>query len=153
MSTSARGVARDSTRRMGQLARGREPLQKLFLFLARKGTFPSPPSNTACCIWVKVSWVFATPKRKKGVSFKLILPSQSDWSRFNGTWQKRSRELDRCDLRTNPSFSDSTHTCLFSRQIVTNGEKICGLGNKNLLASIALVGELQYKFCIESIGS
>jgi len=29
-----------------------------------------------------------------GVSFKLNLQSQSPWSLFNGTWQKRPRELD-----------------------------------------------------------
>jgi len=29
-----------------------------------------------------------------GVSFNLNLPSQSHWSLFNGTWQKRPRELD-----------------------------------------------------------
>jgi len=27
-------------------------------------------------------------------SFNLILPSQSEWSLFKGTWQKRVRELD-----------------------------------------------------------
>ena len=29
-----------------------------------------------------------------GVSFNLILQSQSYWSLFNGTWQKRPGELD-----------------------------------------------------------
>jgi len=29
-----------------------------------------------------------------GVSFDLILQSQSNWSLFNGTWQKRHQELD-----------------------------------------------------------
>jgi len=28
-----------------------------------------------------------------GLSFNLILQSQSNWSLFNGTWQKSSREL------------------------------------------------------------
>ena len=29
-----------------------------------------------------------------GVSFNLNLQSQSHWSLFNGTWQKRPRELE-----------------------------------------------------------
>jgi len=29
-----------------------------------------------------------------GVSFNLILQSESHWSLFNGTWQKRCGELD-----------------------------------------------------------
>jgi len=65
--------------------------------------------DTAYCIWsviqsnpqsqVRESYVtvresYDTQPIARGVSFNQILQSQSNWSLFNGTWQKRPRELD-----------------------------------------------------------
>jgi len=45
-------------------------------------------------LWCKRRYYVTWLTISFGVSFDLNLQSQSYWSRFNGTWQKRTRELD-----------------------------------------------------------